>query len=120
MKVFILSLLVVFFLAFCGGKKRIPRDIISIEKMHLVLWDVIKADEYIMYRSNKDSSLHKEKETVKLYKRILDTYKITEEDFRKSMNYYQKNPDLLKIILDSIQKKADRIYSAPETISTVE
>jgi hypothetical protein len=119
MKVIIFLLLVGFFFAFCSGKKRVPGNIISIETMHLVLWDVIKADEYIIYQSSKDSSLQKEAETIKLYKRILNSYKITEEGFRKSLNYYQKNPDLLKIVLDSIQKKSDRIYAPPETISTV-
>lgn len=120
MKPSILLFLVVFFLASCSGNKKIPGDIVSIEIMHLVLLDVIKADEYIIYRSTNDTSLHKEQETIKLYKQILDSYKVTEEDFRKSLNYYQKNPDLLKIILDSIQKKTDRIYAAPETIGTVE
>ncbi len=77
--------------------------------MQSVLWDVMRADEFIIYQATKDSTFNRRKESIELYKHVLDTHNITEEDFKKSMNFYQKRPDLLKIVLDSLQKKADRI-----------
>lgn len=112
-------LMLTLFLAACSGKQRVPGDIVPVNKMQNVLWDIMKSDEFIIHQSLKDSALKKHQESIRLYKHVLNTHNISEEDFKKSMNFYQKRPDLLKIILDSLQKKADRINIPPAATTHV-
>ena len=45
---------------------------------------------------------------VDLYQKLFSIHKISREQFRNSLHYYEKRPDLLKPIFDSLQKRSER------------
>ena len=92
----------------CNSKEQIPKNIIPPTKMTYVLWDVMKADELANYYRIKDSTWSGIGKHEQLYKTVYQVHHITKEDFRRSMDYYDGHPDLLKPILDSIQKYNDK------------
>ena len=94
-----------FLLYKCSNKNAVPKNVLSINKMQSVLWDVLKADEMASYYIQRDSSINNLSKHVELYQQIFQIHHITKQDFKKSIEFYESRPDLLKFVFDSLQKK---------------
>ncbi len=92
----------------CSSKTKVPKNILSQQEMNLVMWDLMRADEYTETYIMKDSSLNKKAETQKLYNQIFSLHGISNEKFQTSINFYQSRPDLLKQIIDSLRRNERR------------
>lgn len=105
MRSWLLIPLLLFFLSACKGKNKIPAGVLSQKKMQAVLWDVMRADQFLLANVfSKDSNLDKEIESLKYYQQIFTVHKITQEQFQKSFSFYKGHPDLFKIIMDSLSQ----------------
>ena len=102
----LLFLLLVTVGASCSSREDIPNDVLPVKKMQQVLWDVMVADEVVEFYHMKDSSLNAFNKRMGLYDTVFSIHKISKQHFQKSLQFYQSRPDLLKIILDSLQRKA--------------
>ena len=103
--------LILLFLALCFSScssDTVPDNVLAPKKMESVLWDVIMADEVADYYVQKDSSLKTLDKHVDLYQKLFSIHKISKQQFRNSLHYYEKRPDLLKPIFDSLQKRSER------------
>lgn len=69
------------------------------------MWDMMRADQYVSDFLLKDSTKKKKTESLKLYAEIFHIHKITEDQFKKSLDYYRSRPDLFAPILDSIAQR---------------
>ena len=107
MKKLLLFLTLFLYVFSCKSKDEFPKNIIPPVKMTSVLLDVFKADEVANYYRIKDSTWVGYAKHEKLYDAIYKIHHITKNDFQRSMQFYQGRPDLLKPILDSIQKYND-------------
>jgi hypothetical protein len=76
--------------------------------MQNVLWDMMLADETADYYIQKDSSIHALATHAEWYLPVFQIHKISKEDFKRSLRFYESRPDLLKPIFDSLQKKAEQ------------
>ncbi len=87
----------------CSKKEKIPAGVLKEKKMQAVLWDIMRADQFLTnFVLNRDTSLDKRKESIKLYNRIFRVHAVTKEDFQQSMAYYSAHPELLKTLMDSV------------------
>jgi len=104
-KLFLILLISPFALA-CSDKSEVPKGILSRQKMQEVMWDIIRAEEFLNgFVIYKDTAIDKIAESQKWYTKIYQLHKITKKDFDKSYSYYQDHPVLMKQILDSLSKK---------------
>ena len=104
-KIFLILFFPLFFIA-CSGKNRIPKGVLSKERMEAVLWDLVRADEFVAgYVLPGDSSLDKKQESIMLYEQVFRIHHSSKEEFKKSFSFYQSHPSLFKIILDSLQAR---------------
>jgi Domain of unknown function (DUF4296) len=98
-----------FLITSCKDKNKIPKDVFPQEKMQAVLWSMINAGEflngYVLYKDSVD----KLGESLKAYGQVFQIHHITKEEFDKSYSYYREHPDLLKEILDSLNKRHTKI-----------
>ena len=89
------------------------KNILPQQKMKLVMWDIVNADEWIKIAAIKDSTIVLKKENIALYNKIFALHKITKDEFYSSYNYYENHPNEMKILLDSISaygiKKRDTL-----------
>lgn len=100
-----LILFALFFISSCSGKNRIPSDVLSRDEMQTVLWDMIRADQFLQnYVFIKDTSVKKKEESISLYKQVLSIHGISKEKFEKSFAYYKSNPQLIQSIMDSLSQ----------------
>ena len=88
----------------CIQKNKVPKSILTQKDMTLVMWDLIKADEYVYNKATMDSSFNKKQESVKLYEQVFRIHDTSREEFEKSLTFYQNRPDLLKAVMDSLRK----------------
>jgi len=94
-----------FFSVGCNSPKKKSADIISPDKMKLVLWDYLRANEYAFEIIKKDTAQNDTTLNLQLQNLIFNHYKISRETFYKSYAYYTNNSNLLVPILDSIIAK---------------
>ena len=96
---------ILFFSVGCNSPKKKSADIIAPEKMKLVFWDYLRANEYAFEIIKKDTSLNDTLINIQLQNSIFSRYKISRSAFYKSYSYYTKNSNLLVPILDSMIAK---------------
>ena len=100
------SLIVLFMLA-CGGEK-IPKNVIPVNDMSKIMWDMIKMDEYYLRLTAKDTLNLKIKENIRLYEQVFSSYGIKRKNFYDSYHYYEAHPSQFKVLIDSIDAIAAR------------
>lgn len=97
----IFSLFVI--LTACKNTKGVPENIMPPKKMQAVLWDMMRADQFIAdYMLSKNPAMNKTAESLTYYQQVFTIHQITKEDFQRSFEYYKSHPDLFRQILDSI------------------
>jgi hypothetical protein len=94
-----------FFMTGCKNKNRIPADIIPPHQMQEVLWDMMRADQFLAdFVLNKSSVTDKKSESFRLYRQVFSIHHISREQFDKSFSFYKAHPALLKVIMDSLSQ----------------
>jgi len=83
--------------------------------MQAVLWDMMRADELVNYYGYTDSTFKKIDRNIELYQKIFQIHRIKKETFQKSLQYYQRRPDMLQPIIDSLKSLTERETVAPVT-----
>jgi hypothetical protein len=106
MKKALLLLLPGMWLACTPDDKKVPDDILPVDKMKLIVWDMTQAGEYAAYRRDKDTA-HKPLNTG-YFNEVLKIYHLDKKDYFKSFDYYQSHPVLNKILFDSVAAYGDR------------
>ena len=101
--------LMIFFFTGCSQKNKVPAGVLSPQKMRTVIWDLMRADEYINnYLVNKNTAELKTERTI-LYEQIFRLHAVDQKKFQKSLSFYQGRPDLLKVIADSLRSDERRV-----------
>jgi len=101
----------------CSKKEKIPKDILSPEKMENVLWDVVSAAEFHnAFIARRDSTFNKDSAQLDAFSRVFHIHKIKLDDFEKSYAWYQAHPDFMSVVLDSLSKRASPEFIRREKI----
>ncbi len=87
----------------CKRRIAIPSDIIPPERMQMVIWDLLRADEFVnAFVIAKDSTRDRKSECTRLYQNIFRIHHISREEFQKSLSFYQVHPLLTRGMMDSL------------------
>ena len=114
MKRFFFISLVLYFFA-CTDKA--SKGVLSVQQMQEIQWDLMRADELVEYYKAADTLYKTNQKREEFYDRIFSLHHTNKETFARSLDYYTARPKELKVILDSVQAKADRITTA-DTVNT--
>lgn len=100
----------IFFLAilFCSCNNDSAIKIIPEDSMRLIMWDMMKADEWFNRKIIQDTNAIRNKEDVKLYQKVFKVHGITRERYFESYRFYEAHPVSFKRILDSMDAIANR------------
>lgn len=113
-----IPVIIILLLAGCGSKNKVPSDVLPPAKMQAVMWDILRADQFLgSYVFIKDSSLNKQNESLRMYDRVLDLHQTNMEEFRRSFAYYQAHPQLMKVIMDSLSQLPKAVTKEPGAIT---
>ena len=106
------SLLLIFSLLFfsaCIRNNKIPEGIIKQNEMRKLMWDLMRADAYVLDFVMKDTNRNQKQESAILYEKIFSLHATTKETFQKSLAFYESRPDLLKPIADSLHNDEKKV-----------
>src|SRR5690242_17640419 len=93
----------------CGGRSS-PNGVLKKEKMEMVMWDMLQADDFVReYMVNRDSTLDDTAEYINMYERVFRMHGTTREEFDRSFDYYREHPALMKEVMDSMYNKFQRL-----------
>ena len=98
----------VFAIVSCTNKHNSPGGILSPKDMQSILWDVLRADALAPELIKYDSSLKITAINIDLYNQVFTAHKIDRDAFINSFHYYEKNPELMRSLLDSLNKEQQR------------
>jgi hypothetical protein len=116
MRIVVILCLVILFS--CRSKTAVPDGIIPVKEMTNVLWDVMMADELVMQQYPVDTVNKRFDTSIVLYQQIAQAHNTTQQQFKKSLQFYQSRPELLQIILDSLQQRTTvPLPSAKDTLA---
>jgi len=91
----------------CASQNEIPKNVIGIDTMKTIIWDMAHADALAQAQFKKDTGTVKAK-TISLYQQVFRIHGIDKEIFYSSYRYYQEHPDKNKILMDSLTSYAGR------------
>ncbi|MGJ7031805.1 DUF4296 domain-containing protein [Niabella hirudinis] len=86
-----------------------PKDVLPQDKMQAVLWDIAKGGEFVNgYIYFRHPNLNRAAVNQQVLNQIFALHKISKKEFDKSLEYYQRKPDLFVAMLDSINTQQAR------------
>ena len=98
------------------------KNILPINTMKVVMWQLMQVDEFATFYLSKDSSKNIIAETNVLYKQIFELNKIDGHQFYNSFNWYRNSVSNYKLLLDSLgaysMRKREERYITPTPPTT--
>jgi hypothetical protein len=95
-----------------------PKDLLSIQQMRDIQWDLMRADEMVDYYRASDTTYKPEQKHEEYYSKIFSIHHTSKEVFKRSLDYYTARPKELKQILDSLYAKAEK-QPGNDTVKTI-
>jgi Domain of unknown function (DUF4296) len=78
--------------------------------MQELMWDMFRADAFITgFLGKGDSAFNHFKESVTIYREVFAIHKTNKEEFKKSLDWYQRHPNVMKTIMDSLQQRQKKV-----------
>ena len=106
MKQSLLYITMIFALLACSKKKKLPEDIIAQPKMQAIVWDLLRAGEFLNgYVLFRDTNVKAAEVSEKWFDKVYAIHQVTREQFNKSYEYYRTHPPVMRELLDSLAKK---------------
>ncbi|NDA61166.1 MAG: DUF4296 domain-containing protein [Chitinophagia bacterium] len=103
-KVFIKSGFLFFFSCLFGCSGSLTREILDVNEMKVIMWDMMKADELYSLQQVKDSSLRFQKKNLDYYEIVFSNHSINRETFYKAYAYYEAHPLKMKELIDTLDQ----------------
>ena len=86
---------------------------IPLDKMKVVVWQLMKADEYFTRKSFADSNWKNTRRNVQFYQQVFDLNKVDRVQFYKQINYLETHPVEFKVLMDSVSELSKREKKPP-------
>lgn len=104
----IISLSILVFAAYSCNSDKQSKEPLPIDQMKVVMWDMLKADEFYIRLTTNDTAKKYQKENLRLYDQIFRSYGISKEKFYSSYKFYESHPNLFKELIDSVENLSKR------------
>ena len=85
-----------------------PKNVRPVDAMKVVMFDMLKADEWYARKLVGDTLMLKVKEDIPLYEQVFAVHKITKKQFYDSYHYYEAHPVAYKELVDSLESYANK------------
>ena len=83
-----------------------PKNVLPVNTMKVVMFDMLKADDWYARIIVGDTLMKKVKEDIPLYEQVFAVHKLTKKDFFDSYHYYESHPVAYKELVDSLESYA--------------
>lgn len=95
-------------LSACSRSRKVPSDVIGKDRMGRILYDIGLAEGAVETEYYRDSSRNKDSLLRTQLDKVMAIHGTSREEFRRSYDFYKRNPLILKEVVDSLQSRAQR------------
>ena len=99
-------LFVVVLLVACNS--RLPKNVLPVNTMKVVMFDMLKADEWYARKLAGDTLMLRMKDDIPIYEQVFAVHKLTKKEFFDSYHYYEAHPVAYKELVDSLESYANK------------
>ena len=92
----------------CSRSREVPSDLIQKERMGRILYDIGLAEGAVETEYYRDSSRNKDSLLRAQLDKVMAVHGASREDFQKSYEFYKRNPQIFKEVVDTLQARAQR------------
>ena len=96
------------FVLLVSCNNEMPKNVLPVDAMKVVMFDMLKADEWYARKLVGDTLMLKVKEDIPLYEQVFAVHKITKKQFYDSYHYYEAHPVAYKELVDSLESYANK------------
>ena len=82
-----------------GCSDSVIKEILDVNEMKVIMWDMMKADELYTLQQVKDSTVRLQKKNLDYYEIVFSNHKINKETFYKAYAYYEAHPLKMKELI---------------------
>ena len=85
-----------------------PKNVLPVNTMKVVMFDMLKADEWYARKLAGDTLMLRIKDDIPLYEQVFAIHKLTKKEFFDSYHYYEAHPVAYKELVDSLESYANK------------
>lgn len=113
----VFSIILLFFFISCSNRP-VPKGILAPDSMEKIVYDLLRADEYVNSFVIRDTTQNLKKKRSIIYEQVFKLHNTTRKEFYTSYKYYQQHPDIQKALFDSLlatvnREKVEPPHSSP-------
>ncbi len=101
-----------------GSSRIIPQP-----EMEKIIWEVMQVDEFSKDFLARDSTKDIKKERTRLLQKVFQLHDVTDKQFSSSYKYYTAQPEVIKVMFDSIaaiaQREREFLYLPKDSIRKI-
>jgi hypothetical protein len=96
------------FISFVSCNSGTPNNVLPVNTMKVVMFDMLKADEWYARKLAGDTLMLRIKDDIPLYEQVFAIHKLTKKEFFDSYHYYEAHPIAYKELIDSLETYANK------------
>lgn len=92
----------------CSRSREVPSDIIQKDRMGRILYDIGLAEGSVETEYYRDSSRNRDSLLRAQLDKVMAVHGTSRDLFRRSYDFYKRNPVIFKEVVDTLQARAQR------------
>lgn len=104
----IISIIGIVLITACNTEKTSTETLLPVETMQKTVWQLMQVDEYLSRQLQVDTTKEPSLEKAKYYQRVFNLNKVDRVQFYKTMDYLDKHPVEMKLLMDSVEALSKR------------
>lgn len=92
----------------CNTEKTSTETLLPVETMQKTVWQLMQVDEYLSRQLQVDTTIEPSLEKAKYYQRVFNLNKVDRVQFYNTMDYLDKHPVEMKLLMDSVEALSKR------------
>jgi hypothetical protein len=98
----------ILFLAACASKETKTGKLLPIKTMQQTVWQLMQVDEYLTRQIQTDTTIQPSLKKAQYYQQVFNINKIDRVQFYTTMDYLDKHPVEMKVLMDSVEALSKR------------
>ena len=95
-------------LAACASRATKSGKLLPIKTMQQTVWQLMQVDEYLTRQIQTDTTIAPSLKKAEYYQRVFNLNKVDRVQFYATMDYLDKHPVEMKVLLDSVEALSKR------------
>ena len=98
----------ILFLAACASSDTKKGKLLPFKTMQQTVWQLMQVDEYLTRQIQTDTTIQPSLKKAQFYQQVFNINKVDRVQFYTTMDYFDKHPVEMKVLMDSVEALSKR------------